>query len=643
MCGIVGQIRGDGAVDPALLGRMCALIEHRGPDARGTFLHEGVGLGVQRLRIIDLATGDQPIFNEDRSAVVVLNGEIYNFRELRQDLIGAGHSFSTGTDTEVIVHLYEEYGRDCVSRLHGMFAFALWDVRRRRLLLARDRVGKKPLYYSLRPGTISFGSELNAVMADPGVSRDVDHQAIDAYLALQYVPAPMSAFGAVSKLPPGSTLVWQDGAAEVARYWRLDFSKKQPPRPEAEVHEEIREQVTRAVRRRMVSDVPLGAFLSGGVDSSAVVAAMAAASPQPVRTFSIGFESERFDELEYARKVARQFGTDHQEFVVRPDALEMLPKIVRHHGEPFGDSSAIPSFYLAELASRHVTVALNGDGGDESFAGYPRYPHTVALHRLERLPLSVRRAAAAVGGLVPPGSRKESPRSRVRRLAQTLELDTPSRYFAYLSELGGGIDRHALYSPEFRELVGPSLAGEVIARPWRESSASSLVDVMLDVDIQTYLPGDLLTKMDIATMAFSLEARSPLLDHEFLEMAASLPADMKVRGGEKKVALRAALRPWLPDDILDRPKRGFEVPVADWLRTDLRGYAREVLFDGAARERGWFKEDYVRRIEARHASGADDNSKGLWTLLMLELWQREFVDRRPTVPAVAPPPGMTGL
>jgi asparagine synthase (glutamine-hydrolysing) len=617
---------------------MCGLIEHRGPDARGTFLRDGVGLGVQRLRIIDLATGDQPIFNEDRSAVVVLNGEIYNYRELRRELIASGHTFSTGTDTEVIVHLYEEHGVACVSRLHGMFAFALWDVKAQRLLLARDRVGKKPLYYSLGAGTITFGSELNAVMADPGVSRDIDHRAIDCYLALQYVPAPMSAFRAVSKLPPASTLVWHAGAVEVARYWRLDFSKKQERRPDAEVYEEIRDHITRAVRRRMIADVPLGAFLSGGVDSSAVVAAMAAASPHPVRTFSIGFDSERFNELEHARKVARRFGTDHQEFVVRPDALEMLPKIVRHHGEPFADSSAIPSFYLAELASRHVTVALNGDGGDESFAGYPRYPHTAALARLERIPGPIRRAGALLGGLVPSSSRKESGRNRVRRLAQTLDVDTPTRYFSYLSSLGGGLDLDALYTPDFRELVGESVAEEVVTRPWRHSTAGSLIDVMLDVDIQTYLPGDLLTKMDIATMAFSLEARSPLLDHEFLEMAASLPPEMKVRGGEKKVALRAALRPWLPDDILDRPKRGFEVPVSEWLRGDLRTYVREVLLDGTARRRDWFQADYIRRLEQRHAAGADDNSKGLWTLLMLELWHREFVDHPPAASPSGVPP-----
>ena len=629
MCGIVGQVRVDGPVDAGLIHRMCSVIEHRGPDARGSFVHEGAGLGVQRLRIIDLATGDQPIFNEDRSVAVVLNGEIYNFRELRESLVSAGHTFSTGTDTEVIVHLYEEHGDDCVSLLHGMFAFALWDARRRRLLLARDRVGKKPLFYSVGSGTITFGSELNAVMTDPDVNREVDHQAIDCYLALQYVPAPMSAFRAVRKLPPATTLVWHEGAIVIQPYWRLNFADKQESRPAAEVYEDIRGHITRAVRRRMVSDVPLGAFLSGGVDSSAVVAAMAAASSQPVRTFSIGFESERFNELEYAGQVARRFGTDHQEFVVRPDAMEMLPKIVRHHGEPFADASAIPSFYLAELASRHVTVALNGDGGDEAFAGYPRYPHMAALQRIERLPKALRRGVAVAGRLIPPGPRKESTRSRLRRLAQTTELDTQARYFTYLSALGGGLDRNALYTPEFSDLVGPSLAGEVIGRPWRESSARSLIDVMLDVDIQTYLPGDLLAKMDTATMAFSLEARSPLLDHEFLEMAAALPEEMKVRRGEKKVALRAALRPWLPDDILDRPKRGFEVPVAEWLRTELRPFAREILLDGAARRRGWFRHGYVRQLEQRHASGAEDNSKSLWTLLMLELWHQEFVDRPP--------------
>ncbi|HTV21934.1 MAG TPA: asparagine synthase (glutamine-hydrolyzing), partial [Polyangiaceae bacterium] len=363
MCGIAGIARASRApVERETVERMCAAQAHRGPDARGLHIDEGIGLGIQRLRVVDLVTGDQPIHNEDRSVTVVLNGEIYNFGELRRRLRASGHQFATDGDTEVIVHLYEEHGPACVRELHGMFAFALWDERRGQLLLARDRVGKKPLFYCERPGALSFASELTALMQDAEVPRDVDHHALDAYLALGYVPAPLSAFAAVRKLMPASTLIYRDGIAQTERYWQLDYSHKHPPASQQEIAAEIREGIRRAVKRRMVADVPMGAFLSGGVDSSAVVAAMAESSPQPVQTFSIGFEEERFNELPQAALVAREFATDHHELVVRPDAIEMLPKMVRHYGEPFADASALPSFYLARFAGEHVTVALNGDG-----------------------------------------------------------------------------------------------------------------------------------------------------------------------------------------------------------------------------------------------------------------------------------------
>src|SRR5580693_4840068 len=374
MCGIAGIARADRApVERELVERMCEAQAHRGPDARGLHIAEGVGLGIQRLRVIDLVTGDQPIHSEDGSVTVVLNGEIYNYRELRERLIGNGHEFATDGDTEVIVHLYEEHGPACVRELHGMFAFALWDSRRGQLLLARDRVGKKPLFYSERAGALSFASELGALMQDPEISREIDHRALDAYLAYGYIPAPRSAFAEVRKLPPASTLAYSDGAVRIECYWHLDYSRKQAPLPPAEVQEQLRAEIRRAVRRRMIADVPTGAFLSGGVDSAAVVAAMAESCSQPVKTFSIGFEEERFNELPLARRVAQEFATDHHELLVRPDAVEILPKVVRHYGEPFADHAAIPSFYLARFAREHVTVALNGDGGDESFAGYQRY------------------------------------------------------------------------------------------------------------------------------------------------------------------------------------------------------------------------------------------------------------------------------
>jgi asparagine synthase (glutamine-hydrolysing) len=634
MCGIVGQARDDGtSVDASMLASMCAALEHRGPDSRGIHAEEQVGLGIQRLRVIDLETGDQPIYNEDRTVVVVLNGEIYNYRELRERLVRNGHRFETHGDTEVIVHLYEEEGPDCVRSLQGMFGFALWDMRRGQLLLARDRVGKKPLFYAHRDGALSFASELRALMQDPEIPRDLDHQAIDCYLGYQYVPAPLSIFRAARKLPPASTLLYRDGEVTIDRYWRLDYGRKRNVDDREALNLEIRDTIRRATKRRMVADVPLGAFLSGGIDSSAVVAAMAEQSALPVKTFSIGFENAAFDELKYARMIAEQFGTEHHEFVVKPDAVELIPKIVRQYGEPFADSSAIPSFYLAELTRRHVTVALNGDGGDESFAGYTRYVGNLMARRLEKLPLPLRRAAGAMGERMPTSPNVSSTLSRARRLARSLPLDAPARYARHMSYFDW-LQRDELYTDEFRELIGHSLAPGVIADPWYEATGSDAIDVMLETDVETYLPGDLLVKVDIATMAYSLEARSPLLDPEVMELGASLPGHLKLRGTEKKVVLRDALRGWIPDAILDRPKMGFGVPIVDWFRHDLRDWTRDILLDPAARERGWFDPAYVEATLDRHAAGLEDASSRIWALLVLELWLREFVDS-PRSPAAA--------
>jgi len=609
-------------VDREVLERMCAALEHRGPDSRGLALEDEAGLGIQRLAVIDLVTGDQPIYNEDRSVAVVLNGEIYNFRELRADLARRGHTLATHGDTEVIVHLYEEYGADCVRHLHGMFAFALWDRKRRQLLIARDRIGKKPLFYAQLGGGLAFASELRALMEDSDVPREIDLAAIDRFLAYGYVPAPGSVFSAVRKLPPAHTLTLRDGRVTLARYWSLDYSRKLQVSDPRELHEPIRDALRAATRRRLIADVPVGAFLSGGIDSSAVVAAMAQEGTGQVKTFSIGFEQEAFDELPHARLVAQRFGTDHHEFVVRPDAISMVPRIVRHYGEPFADSSAIPSFCLAEVTRRHVTVALNGDGGDESFGGYTRYVSQRMASRLERLPGFMRRGAASAGRRL-GGREVSSLASRARRLTEALPLDAPTRYSRYMSWLDE--DRRSdLYTPEFAALVDIPAAREVIARPWREASGDDLVDVMLEVDAGTYLPDQLIAKVDIATMAHALEARSPMLDHEFMEFAASIPSELKVRGTQKKWILREALREWLPGEILDRPKQGFTVPVGHWFRHDLRDQVRDVLLDPAALERGYFRREVVESMIDRHTSGRSDEAKPLWALFMLELWHREF-------------------
>src|SRR4051794_39220769 len=604
---------------------MCAALEHRGPDSRGLHVDGGAGLGIQRLRVIDLATGDQPIFNEDGSVAVVLNGEIYNYRELRDALERRGHRFSTRSDTEVIAHLYEDEGPDLVRRLHGMFGLAIWDARRRTLVLARDRVGKKPVYYAAQDGRIAFASELAALLQDDAVPRDVDHAALDAYLAYRWVPAPLTAFRAVRKLPPGCFLVFRDGRVAVSRYWRLSYTPKRHVRDREEGYEELRERIRAAPARRVISDVPLGAFLSGGVDSSAVVAAMAEASSRPVKTFSIGFTNEKYNELPLARIVAQRFGTEHHELLVEPRAVELIPRIVRHYGEPFADDSAIPSFHLAQMARRHVTVALNGDGGDESFAGYDRYVANLAAARLSRVPRPLRRLAGRAAMGLPESGAIDSWPSRIRRVGETLPLDGAERYVAYMSHLNG-LRRDLLYTEAYREQIGESTAADVMAQPWRDSAADSVVDVMLDVDVQTYLPDDLLVKMDIATMASSLEARSPLLDHELMEFAASLAPELKVRGRERKIILRAALRGWIPDAILDAPKRGFRLPLGDWFRGELRGFARDILLDQDTVGRGWFRPEYVRELLERHDGEVQDHSQGIWTLLMFELWHREFVD-----------------
>jgi asparagine synthase (glutamine-hydrolysing) len=624
VCGIVGQARGDGAaVEAGLIESMCAGLEHRGPDARGVHVDGQIGLGIQRLRVIDLATGDQPVFNEDRSVAVVLNGEIYNYRELRERLRANGHRFATDGDTEVIAHLYEEEGPGFVDSLVGMFGVALWDARRQELFVARDRIGKKPLFYADRGGVLSFASELWALLADDGISREIDPVALDRFFTYTYVPSPFSAFRAVRKLPPGSLLRWRNGQTSVERYWKADFGPTLDVDSEQEAGELVRDAVREAVRRRLVADVPLGAFLSGGIDSTAVLAAMAELSSQPVQTFSIGFEQAGFDELPYAGEIAEIFGADHHQLVVRPDAVEMLPKLARHYGEPFADHSAIPSFYLAEMARRNVTVALTGDGGDEVFGGYGRYAHGAMIGRLDRVPAGVRAGLAGLAARVRADGDVNSLRNRLRRAASLLPLAPEERYVRAMSRFGFDL-RGSLYGPELLAALDDSPAATIV-EPWLASTATNPIDRMLDVDQQTYLPGDLLTKMDIATMAYGLEARSPLLDQDLVELGAALPARFKIRGREKKIALRAALRGVVPDRHIDRPKQGFQVPMAEWLRTDLAEMARETLLGADAASRLYLRQDAVAGLLGRHLAREEDNSSLLWSILSFELWHREVV------------------
>jgi asparagine synthase (glutamine-hydrolysing) len=628
MCGIAGKLDFGGRVDEQIVHRMCDAIVHRGPDSRGVHVSDGVGLGVQRLAIIDVATGDQPVFNEKRDVAVVLNGEIYNFVQLREQLLARGHRFRSFGDTEVLVHLYEEYGERLVEHLRGMFAFAIWDGTRRRLLLARDRVGKKPLFWATAGSRLWFASEVRALLQDPQVGREVDPRGIAAYLGLQYVPHPLSAFRRVRKLAPATVMTVDSDGIRARRYWSLDYRPAPDTADEEELAERLWGHILESTRIRLVSEVPLGAFLSGGIDSSGVVAAMAQQMSEPVKTFSIGFSHRDYDEVRYARMVADRYGTDHHEFLVEPDAISIMPKLARHYGEPYGDPSAIPSFYLAEMTSRHVTVALNGDGGDESFAGYRRYVSNVLAGRLDALAAPLRPVLGRAGKLIPEGPRDSSTRSRLRRLVTSLAMDPPERYAMWMAPFDRS-RREALLTAEFAAELADWRVEDVIERPWRETTATDRLNELLSVDVQTYLPADLLVKMDVAAMAYSVEGRSPLLDQELMSFAASLPAHMKLRAFAGKRLLKKALRGRVPDEILHRPKMGFGVPLAEWFRGELRALPEEMLLDSGALARGYFRRHAVEELIRQHRNGEADHAVRLWVLVQLENWHREVVEARP--------------
>jgi asparagine synthase (glutamine-hydrolysing) len=630
MCGIAGKLSSTDAIDRVVIDRMCSALVHRGPDSRGIFLDRNIGLGVQRLAVIDLETGDQPISNEDQSVVVVLNGEIYNYRELRSSLLDAGHRFRSHADTEVIPHLYEDYGVECVRMLRGMFAFALWDARRRVLLLARDRIGKKPLYFSFDGSNFWFASEAKAILQDPTFPRDVDAASIDAFLLYGHVPGSESAFAGLSRLRPAHTLVFDGNRVELRRYWDLSYAEELQL-SDYEACELIRNHLSEATRLRLRSDVPLGAFLSGGVDSSAVVATAAQHATGRLQTFTIGFPYERFDERETARKIARLFDTDHHELVVEPQLVEVLPRLAWHYGEPFSDQSAIPSFYLSELTRRDVTVALNGDGGDEAFGGYRRYIGVDVARRLEVIPTFAARATEGILTRFGTGDAHDTKRARLLRLSQALQLDAASRYAAWVACFNAS-ERRALYTPEFADRVSSSHPEALMREAYESSDAPTLVERLLDVDTQTYLHDQLLVKMDIASMAHSLEVRSPLLDHVFMEMVASLPLSAKISRGTSKRLLKDAIRPWIPDDVLDRPKRGFTMPIAHWLRHELRQLPASLLLDSQAQGRRLFESHAIKRLIANHQRGVADNSDKLWALIQLELWFRTYVDTRANGP-----------
>lgn len=625
MCGIVGGI---GELHSARIECSLGALRHRGPDGQAVHTGERWFLGQTRLSVIDLTdAGQEPVPNEDETVWLTFNGEVYNFRQLRAELESLGHRFRSRTDAEVVLHGYEQWGVGVLDRLRGMFAFGIWDESRNRLFLARDRVGKKPLFFTQDGGGLSFASELQGLLAMHDRGFEVDADAIDAYLALGYVPAPWSGFRGIEKLPPAHFLLAQhkgDGIeVEVKRYWSLDHELKSSVSLE---HSSIklREIMTEAVRLRLISDVPLGAFLSGGIDSSIVVGLMAQLSSEPVKTFSIGFEEQAYDELVHARRIAEMWSTDHHEFVVKPDALAVLPLLLRHYGEPYADSSAIPTYYVAKLTRDHVTVALNGDGGDESFAGYERYWGHAMADRIGRLPGGFS-TVRAFSRLIPDSSDPKALARKVRRFTEALGNGPALRYgrwSGYFSEQ----ERDALLRPEVRTGLDGWSRGW-FASLFEDTDKLHPVDAAMSVDVRSYLPFDLLVKVDIATMANSLEARSPFLDQEVMSFAARLPVNMKLRGRTSKYILRKAFADLLPRENVARPKMGFAVPVGEWLRGPLKELLYDTLLASDARTSAYLRPDAVRAVVDWHMKG-EERSSQVWNLLMLEMWHREVVDKQ---------------
>lgn len=644
MCGIAGKLTFDPerSVDEALLRRMGAVLVHRGPDDDGVWTRGRIGLAHRRLAIIDLSpTGHQPMSNERGTVWVVYNGEIYNHAELRHELERRDHVFRGRSDTETIVHLYEEHGERCVDHLRGMFAFALWDDDRQALLLARDRFGKKPLLYAETPGGLVFASELKAILQDETVPVELDDDALDAYMTWGYVPAPATILRGVRKLPQASVLTWRNGRTTVARYWTLSYEPKLKL-SEDDAADGVLEHLREATRLRLMSDVPLGAFLSGGVDSSAIVALMAEATSGPVKTFSIGFEDESFDERPYARLVAGMYATDHHEMVVTPKVLDVLPEIVWAYGEPYADSSALPSYYLAKITRERVTVALNGDGGDEAFAGYDRYVANDLSRHYERLPRPVRaRLLPSIASRLPETTGQKDLMRRLKRFVLAQNAPPARRYASWLTFHDDAMKR-VLYTDEFSSRVSRSdplvRFEELYARP----DGGVPLDRALFSDVEMYLPDDLLVKMDIATMIHSLEARSPFLDHRFAEFVARLPARYKLKGRSRKYILRKALRKHLPRRILDRGKYGFGAPVGRWFKSDISGVARDTLLHERALSRGIVSGAGVKWLLDIHASGRVNHGYRIWQLLMLELWFRTYIDR-PRGELTAPAPDILPL
>jgi len=654
MCGICGEIDFKNGVRVEPIRTMCKLLAHRGPDDEGIVLinrdksfevkqndtpplgEKGfhVALGHRRLSIIDLSeAGHQPMCNEDKTIWIVLNGEIYNFQDLRLELQKNGHLFKSKSDTETILHAYEQWGTECLSHLRGMFAFVIWDSNLQRLFMARDRLGKKPLVYFSQNGHFGFASEIKALLQVPGIERKVNGRALHHYLTYQYVPSEETIFEGIKKLPPAHYLLYDHlGNLKIERYWRLNFNSSRQTNPNVEdLEDRVRTELEEAVKLRLISDVPLGAFLSGGVDSSLIVGIMAKLSGRPVKTFSIGFEEKEFDELSYARIVSDHFSTEHHEFVVRPNAVEILPKLVWHYNEPFADSSAIPTYYVANLTKNFVKVVLTGDAGDENFAGYPRYLRSMWVASFTRIPETLRK------GLLPQFLRalsgfhwKEKTLNRLSDFVESLSTNQAENYAEQI-KIFSAKEKENIYTDDFREQVGGNNPLDFLVSKLQESGTKELLEQLLYVDINSYLPEDLLVKMDIATMANSLEARVPFLDHKFMELVSNIPTRLKLKGTESKFILKKAFKDFLPAVIFKRKKMGFGVPLSKWFRNELKEYVYEILLDEKTLNRGYFRREGVERLLNDHIDLRYDHSARIWALLFLEVWFRIFIDREDAV------------
>jgi asparagine synthase (glutamine-hydrolysing) len=639
MCGITGifDTRGASEINRAVLQRMNDSQLHRGPDEGSLHIEPGVGLGHRRLSIIDIATGQQPLFNEDGSVVIVFNGEIYNYQELIPELQALGHVFHTKSDTEVIVHAWESWGADCVKRFRGMFAFALWDRNQQTFFMGRDRLGVKPMYYALLDdGTLLFGSELKSVLAHGGLRRDIDPLAVEEYFALGYVAEPRTIFKQAKKLPPAHTLVIKRGqpVGEPVDYWDVRFTLDSQISAE-DAQEELVHRLRESVRLRMIAEVPLGAFLSGGVDSSAVVAMMAGLSGDaPVNTCSIAFDDPAFNESAFAQTVADRYKTNHRVEMVKSDDFDLIDTLARLYDEPYADSSAIPTYRVCQLARKHVTVALSGDGGDESFGGYRRYRmHLMEERMRSAIPLGVRKPLFGVLGQIYPKADWAPKVFRAKTTFEGLARSSVEAYFHSVSILRDPM-RDALFSQRFKTELAGYNAQEVFDHHASRSGTDDPLAVIQYLDLKTYLVGDINTKVDRASMAHSLEVREPLMDHKLVEWLATLPSSVKIQGQEGKYVFKKSMEPYLPNDILYRPKMGFAVPLARWFRGPLKQRVRDAVLGDTLASTGWFNADYLRHLVDAHQSGARDYSAPLWTLLMFEAFMRHTLGD--SVPAAAP-------